>query len=308
MEAETLGEDIDFSAFNELGEVELYTRAQTIDENAERITDADIIVVNKLPVDKELLDSAANLKLIALSATGTNNVNFDYTNSRNIIVKNVKGYSTNSVVQHTFAMLLYLYEKLGSYDRFVKNGHYSKYHMFSCFTPYFNELHGKTWGIIGLGAIGKGVADLAKAFGCNVLYYSTSGKNNNRDYTKVDLDTLLSESDIVSLHCALTDTTQKIINADTLSKMKPSAVLLNLGRGPLINESDLAAALDNATIAAAGLDVLCQEPIAADNPLLNIKDTDKLLITPHMAWGTIEARARCVKEVYNNIKEYITSI
>ena len=308
MEAETLGEDIDFSAFNELGEVELYTRAQTIDENAERITDADIIVVNKLPVDKELLDSAANLKLIALSATGTNNVNFDYNNSRNIIVKNVKGYSTNSVVQHTFAMLLYLYEKLGSYDRFVKNGHYSKYHMFSCFTPYFNELHGKTWGIIGLGAIGKGVADLAKAFGCNVLYYSTSGKNNNRDYTKVDLDTLLSESDIVSLHCALTDTTQKIINADTLSKMKPSAVLLNLGRGPLINESDLAAALDNATIAAAGLDVLCQEPIAADNPLLNIKDTDKLLITPHMAWGTIEARARCVKEVYNNIKEYITSI
>ena len=308
MEAETLGEDIDFSAFNELGEVELYTRAQTIDENAERITDADIIVVNKLPVDKELLDSAANLKLIALSATGTNNVNFDYTNSRNIIVKNVKGYSTNSVVQHTFAMLLYLYEKLGSYDRFVKNGHYSKYHMFSCFTPYFNELHGKTWGIIGLGAIGKGVADLAKAFGCNVLYYSTSGKNNNRDYTKVDLDTLLSESDIVSLHCALTDTTQKIINADTLSKMKPSAVLLNLGRGPLINESDLAAALDNATIAAAGLDVLCKEPIAADNPLLNIKDTDKLLITPHMAWGTIEARARCVKEVYNNIKEYITSI
>lgn len=308
MEAETLGEDIDFSAFNELGEVELYTRAQTIDENAERITDADIIVVNKLPVDKELLDSAANLKLIALSATGTNNVNFDYTNSRNIIVKNVKGYSTNSVVQHTFAMLLYLYEKLGSYDRFVKNGHYCKYHMFSCFTPYFNELHGKTWGIIGLGAIGKGVADLAKAFGCNVLYYSTSGKNNNRDYTKVDLDTLLSESDIVSLHCALTDTTQKIINADTLSKMKPSAVLLNLGRGPLINESDLAAALDNATIAAAGLDVLCKEPIAADNPLLNIKDTDKLLITPHMAWGTIEARARCVKEVYNNIKEYITSI
>ena len=308
MEAETLGEDIDFSAFNELGEVELYTRAQTIDENAERITDADIIVVNKLPVDKELLDSAANLKLIALSATGTNNVNFDYTNSRNIIVKNVKGYSTNSVVQHTFAMLLYLYEKLGSYDRFVKNGHYSKYHMFSCFTPYFNELHGKTWGIIGLGAIGKGVADLAKAFGCNVLYYSTSGKNNNRDYTKVDLDTLLSESDIVSLHCALTDTTQKIINADTLSKMKPSAVLLNLGRGPLINESDLATALDNATIAAAGLDVLCKEPIAADNPLLNIKDTDKLLITPHMAWGTIEARARCVKEVYNNIKEYITSI
>ena len=308
MEAETLGEDIDFSAFNELGEVELYTRAQTIDENAERITDADIIVVNKLPVDKELLDSAANLKLIALSATGTNNVNFDYTNSRNIIVKNVKGYSTNSVVQHTFAMLLYLYEKLGSYDRFVKNGHYSKCHMFSCFTPYFNELHGKTWGIIGLGAIGKGVADLAKAFGCNVLYYSTSGKNNNNDYTKVDLDTLLSESDIVSLHCALTDTTQNIINADTLSKMKPSAVLLNLGRGPLINESDLAAALDNATIAAAGLDVLCKEPIAADNPLLNIKDTDKLLITPHMAWGTIEARARCVKEVYNNIKEYITSI
>lgn len=308
MEAETLGEDIDFSCFNELGEVELYTRAQTLDENAERIADADIIVVNKLPVDRELLDNAPNIKLVALSATGTNNVNFDYTNSRNILVKNVKGYSTNSVVQHTMAMLLYLYEKLNSYDRFVKNGHYGKYHMFSCFTPYFNELHGKTWGIIGLGAIGKGVADIAKAFGCNVLYYSTSGQNNNTDYKKVDLDTLLSESDIVSLHCALTDSTENIINADTLSKMKPSAVLLNLGRGPLIDEEALAAALDNGIIAAAGLDVLRTEPIAKDNPLLNIKDTDRLLITPHMAWGTVEARARCVKEVYNNIKEYITSI
>lgn len=308
MEAETLGEDIDFSCFSELGDIELYTRAQTIAENAERIRDADIIVANKLPLDKELLHNADNLKMIALSATGTNNVNFDYTDSRNIIVKNVKGYSTQSVVQHTFAMLFYLYENLPKYDNFVKNGHYSKYHMFSCFTPYFNELAGKTWGIIGLGSIGRNVADIAGAFGCNVVYYSTSGNNNTPGYTRVSLDNLLESSDIVSLHCALTDSTANIINSSTLHKMKQNAVLLNLGRGPLVNEEDLAESLDNDIIAAAGLDVLCVEPIQNDNPLLKIKDTDRLLITPHMAWGTIEARARCVKEVYNNIKEYITSI
>lgn len=308
MEAETLGEDIDFSAFDELGDVELYTKAQTTEENAERIQDADIIVVNKLPVDKDLLDNAHNLKMVALSATGTNNVNFEYTDKRNIIVKNVKGYSTQSVVQHTFAMFFYLYEKLPKYDRFVKNGHYNKYHMFSCFTPYFNELAGKTWGIIGLGAIGRKVADIAKAFGCNVIYYSASGNNDTPGYTRVSLDSLLESSDIVSLHCALTDSTANIINSETLHKMKSNAILLNLGRGPLVNEADLAMALDEGVIAAAGLDVLCAEPIQSDNPLLNIKDTDKLLITPHMAWGTIEARARCVKEVYNNIKEYITSI
>ena len=308
MEAETLGEDIDFKAFNNLGDVELYTRASTIEENAERIKDADIIVVNKIPVNEELLKDATNLKMIALSATGTNNIDFEYTNSRNIIVKNVVGYSTDSVVQHTFAMLFYLYEKLATYDRFVKNGHYSKYHMFSCFTPHFSELKGKTWGIIGLGAIGRGVAKIASAFGCNVIYYSTTGKNKSSDFRQVSLDTLLSESDIVSLHCALTDTTHHIINENTLGMMKSNAILLNLGRGPLIDEQALATALDNCTIGAAGLDVLSVEPIAADNPLNNIKDTDKLLITPHMAWGTIEARARCVSEVYNNISNFISSI
>ncbi|MCI8308497.1 MAG: D-2-hydroxyacid dehydrogenase [Lachnospiraceae bacterium] len=308
MEAETLGEDVDLSHFSELGEVELYTRGQTAAENAERIHDADIIVVNKLPMDKDILDGAKHLKMIALSATGTNNVNFEYTKSRGIIVKNVKGYSTQSVVQHTFAMLFYLYEKLPKYDSFVKNGHYGRYHMFSCFTPYFHELSGKTWGVIGLGAIGRGVADVAKAFGCNVIYYSTSGNNNTSGYNRVSLDTLLENSDIISLHCALTESTANIINYSTLHKMKPDAVLLNLGRGPLVNESELADSLDDGIIAAAGLDVLCTEPIENDNPLLKIKDTDRLLITPHMAWGTIEARTRCVREVYNNIKEYITSI
>jgi len=308
MEAETLGEDIDFKAFNELGDVELYTRAATIEENAERIHDADIIVVNKIPVGEELLKDAPNVKMIALSATGTNNIDFNYTDSRNIVVKNVAGYSTASVVQHTFAMFFYLYEKLAIYDRFVKNGHYSKYHMFSCFTPHFNELKGKTWGIIGLGAIGRGVAEIATAFGCKVIYYSTTGKNNTTDYEQVTLEKLLTESDIVSLHCALTDKTQEIINENTLNMMKSSAILLKVGRGPLVNEKALADALDECKIAAAGLDVLSVEPMTADNPLGNIKDTDKLLITPHMAWGTIEARTRCVSEVYNNIREFITSI
>lgn len=308
LEKETLGEDIDFSHFNDLGSVELYSRAPSIEENAARIGDADIIVTNKLPVGKELLDNAPNVKLIAASATGTNNIDFEYTNNRGIKVANAKNYSTASVVQHTFAMFFYLYEKLAVYDRFVKSGDYGRYHMFSCFTPYFNELAGKTWGIIGLGAIGRGVADIAKAFGCNVIYYSTSGKNSNKDYEQVSLEELMSRSDVVSLHCPLTPATNELINKDRIKLMKKEAILLNLARGPVINENDLLYALNNDLIAGAGLDVLHTEPMSESCPLIKVNNPDKLLITPHMAWGTREARKRCLDEVYKNIQAFISSI
>lgn len=305
LETATLGDDIDVSYFDKLGKVTVY-RESSPSENADRIKDADIIVVNKIPVNESLLKDADNVKLIAASATGTNNIDFEYTNSRGITVCNARGYSTASVAQHTFAMLFYLYEKLSAYDSFVKSGAYSNYHMFSCFTPYFNELAGKTWGIIGLGAIGRSVADIATAFGCNVIYYSTSGRNNNNNYKNVSYDELLAESDIISIHCPLNKTTEKLIDYNSLKKMKRTAVLLNLGRGPIIDEDALARALNDNLIAAAGLDVVCTEPIPADNPLLNIDDSTKLLITPHMAWGTVEARKRCTDEVYKNIEAYIS--
>lgn len=304
METDTLGSDVDLSIFDEYGEVIKYNKSNPA-ENADRIKDADIVIVNKIAVNEALLSKAKNVKLVCLTATGTNNVDFHYTNGHQITVTNVKSYSTKSVIQHTFALFFYIYEKLNFYDQFVKTGEYSRRDIFSCFDYKFNELDGKTWGIIGLGEIGKGVADVAKAFGCNVIYYSTSANNSNQAYTRVDFDTLLSTADIISIHAPLNSTTQNLMNKEAFEKMKDSAILLNLGRGPIINEEDLAGALENGEIAGAGLDVICIEPMLPNNPLLRIQDSNKLIITPHIAWATVEARTRCVNEVYENIKAFL---
>lgn len=304
METDTLGSDVDLSLFDEYGEVIKYNKSNPA-ENADRIKDADIVIVNKIAVNEALLSKAKNVKLVCLTATGTNNVDFHYTNGHQITVTNVKSYSTKSVIQHTFALFFYIYEKLNFYDQFVKTGEYSRRDIFSCFDYKFNELDGKIWGIIGLGEIGRGVADVAKAFGCNVIYYSTSGNNSNQAYTRVDFDTLLSTADIISIHAPLNSTTQNLMNKEAFGKMKSSAILLNLGRGPIINEEDLANALENGEIAGAGLDVICMEPMLPNNPLLRIQDSNKLIITPHIAWATVEARTRCVKEVYENIKAFL---
>ncbi len=300
LEADSLGNDVDLTIFDSLGEVIKYDKSEP-SENRNRIKEADILVVNKIPMNESTLCDANDLKLICITATGTNIVDFEYTNSRNIAVTNVKGYSTQSVIQHTFALLFYLYEKLSYYDNFVKSGDYIKSDIFSHFNKKFNELYGKTWGIIGLGEIGKGVAGVANAFGCKVIYYSTSGKNVNSNYSQVDFNTLLKHSDIISIHAPLNEATKNLINADALSKMKKSAILLNLGRGPIVNEEDLADALENNIIAGAGLDVISVEPMVATNPLYRIKDSTKLIITPHIAWATVEARNRVVTEVYKNI-------
>lgn len=303
LEADSLGNDVDLSIFDSLGEIIKYDKSEPR-ENRKRIKEADILVVNKIPMNESTLCDANDLKLICITATGTNIVDLDYTNSRNIAVTNVKGYSTQSVIQHTFALLFYVYEKLSYYDTFVKRGDYIKSDIFSHFSVKFNELYGKTWGIIGLGEIGKGVAGVAGAFGCKVIYYSTSGKNANPSYSQVDFNTLLKHSDIISIHAPLNGDTENLINADALSKMKKSAILLNLGRGPIVNEEDLADALENNIIAGAGLDVISVEPMAATNPLYRIKESTKLIITPHIAWATVEARNRVVTEVYKNIGAY----
>jgi glycerate dehydrogenase len=300
LETDTLGDDVDLTPFNSLGEVIKYSCSDP-DMNAERSKDADIIIVNKIPMNETTLCKADHLKLICITGTGTNIVDFNYTNSRNIAVTNVKGYSTQSVIQHTFALFFYVFEKMSYYDQFVKTGNYIKSDIFSHFIVKFHELSGKTWGIIGLGEIGRGVAEVAKLFGCKIHYYSTTGKNSNPSYEQVDLDTLLKLSDVISIHAPLNDATRDLIGENELLKMKNSAVLLNLGRGPIINEQALAKALNEDWIAAAGLDVLSTEPMLASNPLIEIQDSTKLIITPHIAWATVEARQRVTEEVFQNI-------
>lgn len=304
LEKMSLGFDIDISFYEEFGEVVYYDNT-SVDEIADRIADADIVIANKVPLYAGTIGGASKLKLICETATGYNNVDIDYCRENGIRVTNAVGYSTPIVAQHTFAMALYLLEKLPVYDTYVKNGDYEKAPMFTCFEPYFTELEGKTWGIIGLGNIGRKVAEIAKVFGCRVIFYSASGRNDTTDFEKVDFDTLLSESDVLSLHCPLTDRTQNIINAEALAKMKKTAILLNVARGPVVDEQALYDALTTGQIAAAGLDVLVKEPITADNPLRKIKDSTKLLITPHMAWASREARIRCAREVYLNIKSFL---
>ena len=303
LETDTLGKDVDLTPFDSLGEIIKYSCSDP-EKDAERIGDADVIIVNKVPMNEKNLEKATQLKLICITGTGTNIVDFPYTNNRGITVTNVKGYSTQSVVQHTFALFFYVYEKLSYYDHFVKSGEYIRSDIFSHFNIKFHELAGKTWGIIGLGEIGRGVAEVAKLFGCKVIYYSTSGKNSNPDYERAELSTLLKESDVVSIHAPLNEATRDLIGEEELRSMKKTAVLLNLGRGPIINEHALAQALKEDWIAAAGLDVLTVEPMVASNPLIDIKDSTKLIITPHIAWATVEARQRVTDEVYKNINAF----
>lgn len=303
LDANTLGDDLDLTVFNDLGEVDIYgftSKDQVID----RIKDVNVIIANKVVLNESNLQYANNLQLICLTATGTNNVDKTYTNAHNIVVSNVVGYSTDSVAQHTFALLFYLYEKLSYYDKYVKSGAYVGDKIFTHFDKKYNELVGKTWGIIGLGTIGKKVATIAKCFGCKIIYYSTSGKNDNGEYERVELDDLLSSSDIISIHAPLNENTDNLIGYDEFVKMKDSAVILNLGRGRIINEADLTRALNEDLIAGAGLDVLEHEPINKDNPLLSIQDSIKLLITPHIAWASVEARKRVVVEVKENIESF----
>ncbi len=306
-ETDSLGTDVDLSVFDQLGEVVRY-RESNPDSDTQRLQDADVLIINKFPINEATIKHAAQLKLVCITGTGTNVVDFDYTNRRQITVTNVRGYSTHSVVQHTFALFFYLYEKLAYYDHFVKSGEYIRSDIFSHFDVKFNELYRKTWGIIGLGEIGRGVADIAKAFGCDVVYYSTSGKNTNPNYRQVDFDTLLSTCDIISIHSPLNRDTMDLIGEEELRKMKKNAVLLNLGRGPIIKEAALAKALNEDWIGGAGLDVLTVEPMIAENPLFALKDSKKLIITPHIAWATVEARKRVTEEVYLNIEAFQNGI
>ncbi len=304
LERDSLGIDVDMSEIDKLGEVTVYP-ATTVETAVEHIGDADIIIANKLPLNADTLKGAVNLKFVAQTATGTNNVDFAYTNSKGIKVANVPSYSTDSVAQHTFALLLYLVEKMRFFDDYVKNGTYSNSNCFSCLDMIYPEIAGKTWGIIGMGAIGQKVAQIATVFGCKVICYSASGRTYDMLYEQVDFDTLLAKSDILSVHAPLNEYTKGLMNYDAFCKMKESAYFINVGRGPIVVEEDLARALEEDQIRAAGLDVLCVEPMPIDNPLLKFKDSSKIIITPHVAWATSEARQRCVDVVTENIKAFL---
>ncbi len=304
LERNSVGTDVDVSCFEKFGEVTCYPN--TVAANtSERVKDADIILANKAPLNESTLKDAPNVKLICLLATGFDNVDLAYCKSRSIKVTNVVNYCTSTVAQHTLLLALALSEKIAFYDDYVKSGAYSAQDRFSNFDRTFYDLEGKTWGIIGMGTIGRRVAGLAQAFGCRVIFYSASGKSTCTDYERVEFDTLLQESDILSLHCPLSDRTRGLINKDALSKMKETAILVNVARGPVVDTRALCDALVTDRIAGAGLDVLEQEPMAKDNPLARIKDSSKLIITPHMAWASLESRTRLVDAVVKNIEAFL---
>lgn len=305
LERNSVGVDTPVDCFEELGEVTCYPNTTTAEEVRERTKDADIIVANKARLNEESLRESPNVKIICEFATGFDNCDLAYCNSRGIKVANVADYCTDMVAQHTFTLMLTLLQKLPHYDEYVKSGAYAAQDRFSNFDEPFTELAGKTWGIVGMGHIGKKVAQIATAFGCRVIFHSVTGKSTVTEYEQVDKDTLLRESDFLSLHCPLSDLTRDFIDKEALWKMKKTAVLVNVARGPVVNNTDLYDALMNGEIMAAGLDVLEKEPLQLSNPLSKIKDSNRLIITPHLAWASVEARFRCVNEAYLNAKAFL---
>ncbi|WP_026509098.1 NAD(P)-dependent oxidoreductase [Butyrivibrio sp. LC3010] len=307
-EIDSVGNDIDYSGLQTLGDVTFYEDKITEENAKTRLEGVEVLCINKSKITQAILDDADDLKLICEFATGFDNVDLKACTAREIKVANVAGYSTSSVAQHTFALLFYLMESLKDYDEFVKSGEYAAQDHFSKVDIPFHELEGVTWGIIGMGNIGRKVAHIAEAFGAKVIFCPASGRSthnsDDESFEMVTFDELLRRSDVLSLHCPLSDKTRNLIDKDALVKMKKTAILINVARGPVVNEEDLTNALINGEIAAAGLDVLSVEPMRKDNPLLKIQDSSKLLITPHMAWASVEARTRCVDEVKKNILAY----
>lgn len=304
LERNSAGLDISMEPIYRLGEVTEYPNTLT-PQVAERVKDAQIIVANKVKLNEETLKDAPNVQLICLFATGYDNVDLEYCSSRGIKVANMRDYSTPAVVQHTFTLALWLLEKMSFYDHYVKSGAYAAQDRFSNFDRPFYELDGKTWGIVGMGNIGRKVASIATAFGCHVIFYSASGKSTCTEYERVEFDELLQRSDILSLHCPLSDKTHYLIDLPALRKMKKTAILINVARGAVVNNADLYTALEESSIAAAGLDVIEQEPISKDNPLGKIQDSTKLIMTPHMAWASTEARNRLIEGTAKNIEAFL---
>lgn len=300
LDAKTLtNDDIDFSVFDEFGEVTIYDYTK-YNQIAERIKDAEIILCNKSIMNRMTLKDARNVKYIGLFATGYNNVDIEYTNERNITVCNAGSYSTNAVAQHVFALILEHYNKVGEYNKFVKDGGWIHSEKFSPFKP-MKEMDGRTLGIVGYGSIGKKVAKIAQAFDMKVLAYNRSPKKDE-SVRFVEMDELLEKSDIVSIHCPLNRDSEKMCNKDFFSKMKDGALFINTSRGGVVDEPALIEAVKSGKLSGAGLDVVAVEPMEKHYDILDI---DNIIITPHSAWAPVETRTRLVEIVRNNIKKWV---
>lgn len=304
LEKDCLGIDVDFSRLYELGEVVSYG-ATPYELIGERLIDADIALINRCRMEEETLKDVENLKLVCIMGTGTDMIDTEYMKSRNILVSNVRGYSTYSVAQHTFAILFYVLEHLRFFDEYVKEEKYveGKKQDYTA-SRQFTQIAGKTFGICGLGAIGKQVAAVATAFGAKVIYYSTSGANTDSTYPQVSFEELLTSSDIISIHAPLTEKSRGLFDEEAFARMKDTAILVNTGRGAIVKEEALAKALLEGQIEAAAIDVLVKEPMEETSPLLKIKDSDRLFITPHIAWAAREARQLVIDEMYENMKGF----
>lgn len=303
LDSKTFGKDISLDKFKTFGQVEIYETTNK-DETLNRVKHADIVITNKVVINKNIMEKS-NIKLICITATGKNNVDLVYAKEHNIEVKNVAGYATGTVPQLTITLVLHFVQKLDYYKKYVADGKWEKSDIFTHLDVPFYELKDKNWGIIGLGSIGLKVAEIASAFGCNVSYYSTSGKNNNTIYNQKTLEDLLSTSDVITIHSPLNESTLNLINKTNLSTLKDGAILVNVGRGGIINEQDLAETLDQEKLLYCGLDVVNVEPIEKNNPLNYIKNKERLVITPHVAWASIEARNTIIDTTFDNIQKFI---
>lgn len=295
---DTIGNDLDISPLTALGDCGFFP-ATPLEELPERIGDTEVAIVNKLKLTRQVLQAAPKLKLICVAATGYDNIDLAACRELGIGVCNVPGYSTESVAMVTVAMVLNLMTHLPVFTDFVSSGEYTASGLPNCLTPSFHDLQGKTWGIVGYGNIGKKVAEIARAFGCRVIYHRSAP-----DDMGVDMDTLCRESDIITLHCPLNENTRSLINRKRLDLMKKSAVLVNVARGAVCDEAAVADAIIHGEIGAFGCDVYAQEPFPADHPYTRIKDRNNVCLTPHIAWASFEARTKVVREMAANIAAF----
>ncbi|QMU29351.1 D-2-hydroxyacid dehydrogenase [Adhaeribacter radiodurans] len=304
LDTKTMGDIPNLKNLEKFGEVNYYATT-TPSQTLSRCLGQNIVVVNKVQVDRLIMEQCPDLKLICVAATGTNNIDLTAAQEKGIVVKNVVDYSTNSVAQLTFALLLQLTNNIPYFDNYVKLGDYARNDIFTHLGPSYSEIYGKRFGIIGLGNIGRQVAKIASAFGAEVVYYSTSGKNNNPEYQRLDLPEFLATCDIISIHAPLNEHTRNLITYPQLQQMKLSALLINVGRGGIVRERDLTQALNENLIAGAALDVFETEPMDENNPLLKVNNPHKLVLTPHIAWASREARTLLMDKVIQNIEQFL---
>lgn len=297
LDVDTLGDDLDLTPIKNLGDVKIYPLTYR-DEVIERIKDAEVLVLNKVVLNSENLPYAKNLKLICVTATGFDNIDTEYCKKNGIAVCNIKGYSTDSVAQLTIAMVFALSSNMYSFDKYVKSGEYTKSGIFNCIKPVFGEISSKTWGVVGLGDIGRKVANVAREFGCKVLVNKRTPVD---DFECVDIDTLCKNSDIITLHTPLNNETRELINKERLDMMRPGVVLVNVARGAVVDEEAVSFAVKSGKIGGFGCDVYSVEPMQKDSPYQEILEYENTIFTPHMAWGAKQARQRCIDEVKNNI-------